>query len=143
VRTAAVFCAIAAMALMSSAGEASAQWAAHSSIAARSMPLDGIRGLSDVALPPRADPGAPSAAAIAGQVALGTLATPVGYVGGGLATRWVASRLGAGDDAARRAAYIGAYSGAALTTAVTVEYLGRTGRVAGSFPVTLGGAVAG
>lgn len=89
------------------------------------------------------EPGGPSASVVAGQVALGTLATPVGYLGGGLATRWTASKLGASDEAARRLAYVGAYTGAALTTAATVEYLGRTSRVGGSFPAVLGGAFAG
>lgn len=94
-------------------------------------------------VPRGGDPGAPSAPVIAGQVALGTLATPVGYVGGGLTTRWAASRVGAGEDAARRVAYVGAFAGAALTTATTVHYLGRTGRVSGDFPATVGGAVVG
>lgn len=74
---------------------------------------------------------------------LGTLATPVGYLGGGLAARWTASKLGASDETARTVAYVGAYTGAALTTAAAVEYLGRTSRVSGSFPATLGGAFAG
>lgn len=119
-----------------------AQWSADAAIGVRALPGI-VRQLSDVPPPVRDDPGAPSAPAVAGQLVLGTLATPAGYVGGGLATRWVATRLGASEDAARKAAYVGAYSGAAIATAATVEFLGRTGRVEGSFPATLGGAVAG
>jgi hypothetical protein len=137
-RMTAMACLIAATGILSTAGDAAAQHLADESLAARSLPV------MDVQLTqPPGDPGAPSAGVIAGQVALGTLATPVGYVGGGLATRWVASRLGASEEAARRVAYVGAYSGAAIATAATVEFLGRTSRVSGSFPVTLGGAVAG
>lgn len=126
--------------------EANAQRSAGASITIRSSPLAPIRTLSEVSpehLSRTGDPGAPSVPAVAGQVAVGTLVTPIGYVGGGLATRWVAERLGADEDVARRVAYIGAYSGAALATAGAVELLGRTSRVSGSFPVTVGGAVAG
>ncbi len=90
-----------------------------------------------------ADPGAPGAFTVAGQLTLGTLATPIGYFGGGLATRTVARWVGASDGTARRAAYVGAYTGATLATATTVHYLGRTGQVSGSYPATVGGAVAG
>src|SRR5690606_5921439 len=124
---------------------ATAQRAADSFAGVQAVPA-GIRTLSEVHphyFSRMGDPGAPSVPAIAGQVALGTLATPVGYVGGGLATRWIATRLGVSDDAARRAAYVGAYAVSTLATAATVEYLGRTGRVAGSFPATIGGTVAG
>lgn len=136
-------CMAVAMALSISVTSAAAQQWASVTVGARSVPIGVARQVSDVAPALPGDPGAPSAPAVAGQLVLGTLATPVGFVGGGLATRWAASRLGASEDAARKAAYVGAYTGAALTTAATVEYLGRTGRVSGSFPVTLGGAVAG
>jgi len=80
---------------------------------------------------------------VAAQVAVGTLALPVGYVGGGLATRQVARWLGASDDAASRAANVGAYAGAALATAGAVSLIGARAAGAGSFPAAVGGAAVG
>lgn len=83
------------------------------------------------------------AARAAGQVVAGTVALPVGYVGGGLAARQVARWLGASDDAASRAGSVGAYAGAALATAGAVSLVGARGPGVGSFPAAVGGAVAG
>ena len=80
---------------------------------------------------------------VAGQVALGTVGTLAGFVGGGLATRTVARRLGASDERASRLAYVGAWSGAALATAGGATLIGRHDNVTGSYTAALGGAVAG
>ncbi len=82
-------------------------------------------------------------AAVAGQVSTGILGTAVGFVGGGLATRWVARKLGSNEDRASRAAYFGAYSGAALATAAGPAIIGSRGDAHGSYPAAVGGAVAG
>lgn len=80
---------------------------------------------------------------VAGQVALGTVGTLGGFVGGGLATRWAARRFGATEDRASRLAYVGAWTGSALATAGGVTLLGRHGQVTGSYAAALGGTVAG
>ncbi len=92
---------------------------------------------------PAGDPGGPGALTVVGQVTLGTLSTPIGYFGGGLATRKVARWVGASDETARRAAYVGAVTGATVATGTTVHFLGRTGRVSGSYPAAVGGAALG
>ena len=80
---------------------------------------------------------------IAGEVAGGMLATPVGFIAGGLLTRTIALRMGAGEDAASRAAYVGAWTAAALSTAAAPTLIGRIGRPTGSYGSALVGAVAG
>lgn len=80
---------------------------------------------------------------VALQVGTGALLTPIGFVAGGLTTRWVARRFGASDDAASRAAYVGAWTTAALATAAGPTFVGSRGRVTGSYLAALGGAVAG
>ena len=93
----------------------------------------------------RAQGGTPpiGAGRVAAQVVAGTVALPVGYVGGGLATRQVARWLGASDDAASRAANVGAVAGTALASAGAVSLVGARAPGVGSFPAAVGGAVAG
>jgi hypothetical protein len=76
-------------------------------------------------------------------VALGTLGTAAGFVGGGLATRWTARRLGADQDRARRLAYVGAWTTAALATPAGPVLLGSRDGVRGSYPAAVGGTLAG
>ena len=80
---------------------------------------------------------------VAAQVVAGTVALPVGYVAGGLGTRWVARRLGASDDAVSRSADRGALVGAVLATGGAVSLVGARGPGAGSFPAAVGGAALG
>ncbi len=88
--------------------------------------------------PPAVSPGR----AIA-QGAVGFVALPVGFIGGGLATRWAAHRFGASDDAASSAALVGAYSIATLTTAAGPVVVGPGPHATGSYPAALAGTVAG
>lgn len=92
---------------------------------------------------PTDDPPSVGTGTVVGQVALGTVGTAVGFVGGGLATRWVARRTGATEEGASRAAWVGAWTGAALTTPVGPVLLGSRDGVRGSYPAAVGGAVAG
>jgi hypothetical protein len=80
---------------------------------------------------------------VAAEVAVGAVGTPVGFVAGGVLTKRVARRLGAGDDAASRAAYVGAWTGAALATAAGPRIIGAGGPATGSYWAAVGGAVAG
>ncbi|HEU4565844.1 MAG TPA: hypothetical protein VFS05_14385 [Gemmatimonadaceae bacterium] len=89
------------------------------------------------------DPPYPSALRVTAQVGAGIIGTPVGFVAGGLTTRWVARRLGAGEESASRVAYVGAWTGSALVTALGPTLIGSAGRVKGSYPAAVGGAVAG
>lgn len=91
----------------------------------------------------RGDPDAVSTARAAAQVTLGTVGTVGGFVAGGLATRWVARRAGADDDQASRAAYVGAWTSAALVTPLAPMLLGSQGDVHGSYPAALAGTVVG
>lgn len=78
------------------------------------------------------------------EVGAGTAATPIGFIGGGIATRWVARRFGASDDAAGSAALVGAYTVAALATAVPPTLIGQAGRHAtGSYLAALAGTAIG
>jgi len=67
------------------------------------------------------------------------LATPLGFVAGGLATRWVAYKIGSSDAAAERAAYVGAWTSATLAAATTPALVAR----GGAWPQAVAGAVAG
>ena len=80
---------------------------------------------------------------VAAQVGSGVVLTPVGFVGGGLATRWVARRLGANETGASRAAYAGAWTTAALTTAAGPSLVGARGPGSGSYAAALAGTLAG
>jgi hypothetical protein len=88
-------------------------------------------------------PPAVSAGRAIAQGAVGLVAMPVGFVGGGLTTRWAAHRFGASDDAASRAALVGAYSIAALTTAAGPAIVGPGPHATASYPAALAGTVAG
>jgi hypothetical protein len=79
----------------------------------------------------------------AGQVGAGILGTTVGFVGGGLATRWVATNLGASDDNASSIALAGAYSSAALLTAAGPTLVGPGPHAHASYWSALGGAAVG
>ena len=92
---------------------------------------------------PATDPAPVSGGTAAGQVALGTLGTAAGFVGGGLATRWVARRAGGTPDQASRAAYVGAWTTAALATPIAPVLLGSRDGVRGSYPAAVGGTLAG
>lgn len=78
------------------------------------------------------------------EVGAGTAALPLGFIGGGLATRWVARKFGADDDAASSDGLVGAYTVAALATAVPPTLIGQAGRHAtGSYLAALAGTVVG
>jgi hypothetical protein len=78
------------------------------------------------------------------EVATGVLAMPVGFFGGGLATRWVARKLGADDEHAADIATAGAYTGAALLTALPPTLIGQAGpHATGSYLAALGGSAVG
>ena len=80
---------------------------------------------------------------VAAQVTSGALTTPLAFLGGGLATRWVAGRLGATERQASRVAYLGAWSTAALATAGVPALIGARGPGTGSYAAALAGALAG
>jgi len=82
---------------------------------------------------------------ISAEIASGIVAMPIGFFGGGLATRWLAHRAGVSDDEkAGTIATIGAYSFAALATAVPPTLIGNAGpHATGSYAASLGGAVVG
>ena len=79
----------------------------------------------------------------AAQVGAGILGTTAGFVGGGLATRWVATRLGASDNSASSIALAGAYSTGALLTAAGPTLVGPGPHAQGSYWAALGGAAVG
>jgi hypothetical protein len=79
----------------------------------------------------------------AAQIGAGVLAMPVGFLGGGLATRWVANRLGATPDRASSVALVGAYASAAFATAAGPTLVGGGPHASGSYFGALGGAVVG
>ncbi|MFL5574954.1 MAG: hypothetical protein ACJ79S_03150 [Gemmatimonadaceae bacterium] len=80
---------------------------------------------------------------IAGQIASGVVLAPVGFVAGGLTTRWVARRLGAGEERASSIGTAGAWSSAVLATAAGPSLVGARGPGVGSYPAAVGGAAAG
>lgn len=80
---------------------------------------------------------------VAAQVGSGVVLTPVGFVGGGLATRWAARRLGANETRASDAAYVGAWTAAALTTAAGPSLVGARGPGSGSYSAALAGTLVG
>jgi hypothetical protein len=99
-----------------------------------------------VALPAGAQGGgvpAIGAGRVAAQIAAGTLAEPIGFVGGGLAFRAVARRFGAAEDDASRVADIGAATGMTLTAGTAAALIGARGPGSGSYPAALGGALVG
>jgi uncharacterized membrane protein len=82
---------------------------------------------------------------VTAEVASGLVAMPIGFFGGGLATRWLAHRAGVTDDEkAGTIATIGAYTFAALATAVPPTLIGNAGpHATGSYAAALGGSVVG
>lgn len=80
-----------------------------------------------------------SAARVTAQVVGGTLIAPVAFIGGGILTKRIARGMGASEEKAGRAAYIGAYSSTLLATAAVPALIGRDGR----FPAALGGSALG
>ncbi|MCC6930063.1 MAG: hypothetical protein IT359_13855 [Gemmatimonadaceae bacterium] len=105
----------------------------------------GLLALSTAVLPPcalaqaRTDPPSLSSARVTAQVLAGTVAGPVAFFGAGIATKRVARALGANDDEAGRAAYVGAYASTWLATATVPALIGRDGK----FPAALGGSALG
>lgn len=81
----------------------------------------------------------PSGVRIGAQIAAGSVIAPVAFVAGGLAARGVARRARASEEAARNAAYIGAWTLAGLSTSVMPPLLVR----GGNYPASLAGTVAG
>jgi hypothetical protein len=77
------------------------------------------------------------------QVGAGVIAMPIGFVGGGLATRWAATRLGASEDRASSIASIGAYASAAALTAAGPTLVGGGPHGRGNYFAALGGTVVG
>jgi hypothetical protein len=82
---------------------------------------------------------------VTAEVASGLVAMPIGFFGGGLATRWLAHRAGVTDDEkAGTIATIGAYTVAALATAAPPTLIGNAGpHATGSYAAALGGSVVG
>lgn len=80
---------------------------------------------------------------VVGQIASGVALAPVGFVAGGLTTRWVARRFGAGDDRQASLGYVGAWTGAGLATAAGPALVGARGPGTGSYPAAIGGAAVG
>jgi len=80
-----------------------------------------------------------SSARVTAQVVGGTLVAPVAFIGGGVITKRVALRLGASEEGAGRAAYVGAYAATWLGTATVPALVGRDGK----FPAALGGSALG
>jgi hypothetical protein len=91
---------------------------------------------------PRTTP-AISAGAVAGQVSLGVVGTAVGFFGGGLAARRIAIALRSDDDMISRVAYVGAYTGGALATAVAPALIGSRGDAHGRYAAGVAGAIGG
>ncbi len=87
----------------------------------------------------RTDPPSLSSARVTAQVLGGTVAGPVAFFGGGIATKRVARAFGADDERAGRAAYVGAYASTWLATAAVPALVGRDGK----FPAALGGSALG
>jgi hypothetical protein len=80
------------------------------------------------------------AGAVVGQISTGVLGTAVGFVGGGLATRWAARRLGQDEETRGRTALVGAYATSVVFSAVGPTVIGSRGTDKGSFAAAVGGA---
>ena len=81
--------------------------------------------------------------AVAAQITTGLLATPIGFVGGGLTTRWAAQRLGMDEEARGRAALVGAYTSVVLLSSVGPALIGGRDTPNGSYLAAVGGSTAG
>ena len=80
-----------------------------------------------------------SSARVTAQVVGGTLAAPIAFFGTGIATKRIARAMGASDERAGRAAYVGAYTGSWLAAAAVPAAIAGDGR----FPAALGGSAVG
>lgn len=80
---------------------------------------------------------------VAAQVGTGVLLGPLGYVGGGLATRFVVRRFGGSQGTASTAAERAAYVGIAAATAVGPSLIGARASGHGLYVAALGGATVG
>jgi hypothetical protein len=89
------------------------------------------------------NPPALSTGHVAAQFGVGLVGMPVGFLAGGLGTRWAARQLGADESQASSIAMAGAYTGAALATAAGPVIVGPGEGAKGSYWASLGGAVAG
>jgi hypothetical protein len=78
-----------------------------------------------------------------GQVGLGTLGLPLGFVAGGVTGDWIAARLNLSDDTADKVAIVGAWTGAALATAGGSTLVGSRGSTTGSYGAAIAGAAVG
>ncbi len=77
------------------------------------------------------------------QIASGLALAPIGYVGGGLATRFIVRRFGGTEGDASGAANKGAYVGVAVATAAGPALIGARGPGRGYYLAALGGATVG
>lgn len=112
------------------------------------LPLAIAAAVAGTTAPPLAAQAAPDpprlgAGPVASQLALGVVGTAGGFVVGGLATRWTATRLGAAPDRASSLAMVGAWTGAALATPVGPMLVGRRDGARGSYPAAVAGTLAG
>jgi hypothetical protein len=89
----------------------------------------------------QASPPSLSAARVTAQITLGTIATPIGFFGGGLAARELARAVGGSDETARRAAYVGAFGGAWIAAAAVPAWVGSDGRVGAALAGSAGGLI--
>lgn len=80
---------------------------------------------------------------VAVQLTAGTVAEPIGFVGGGLAFRAVARTFGAEEDDASRVADVGAALGTSLAAGSTVALIGSRGPGHGRYLAGVGGALVG
>lgn len=109
----------------------STRWAPGLVVFATLAAAPGASGQSDP--PPQSSP------RIASQLLVGSLLTPVGFVGAGVATKHLGRRAGWSNETASRAAYVSAYTGAWLGGASGPLLTGRQGRA----PAALGGSLVG
>jgi hypothetical protein len=84
-----------------------------------------------------------SAGRAAAQVGAGLSGTTVGFFGGGLATRGVATVLGSSDNQASSIGLVGAYSASALLTAAGPTLVGPGPNAQASYWAALGGTAVG
>lgn len=116
---------------------------AIATFAALALPMGALAAQQGSATSSDPEPVGVGAGRAVAQVGLGAVGTVGGFVGGGLATRWVARRAGASEERASQLAYIGAWTGAALATPVAPMLLGSQGDVHGSYPAALAGTLVG
>jgi hypothetical protein len=91
----------------------------------------------------QSDPRPLAGTRVAAQVGAGVVGTPIGFLAGGMATEWVAERMGVDDPRASRVALMGGWTGAALGAATGPALVGARGPGTGSYAAALGGALVG